>query len=166
MSRNKIMGAIGGLSLAALVAAAIGAFRVFSYLSIGIIVGSLLCSSIERWGRELDLSPYRGLAGGLLATFLVGVTAIWVLWSPGQTEFTYVLGLPSSTFAYLLFIWILPLFGTLYYAISLFPTIGSDDVVERIMADAREAQSGNAYPLTPERTESSVSQSPAQGGDD
>ncbi len=159
------MAGIGLVSLAALLAAAAGTYRIFSYLAAVLIVGTVASSSVERWGSEFDLAPYGGLAAGLLATFLVGVSAIWLLWTPGQTDFTYVLGVPQSTLAYLVFLWILPLFGTVYYAARLFPTIGSDAVVEEIMAEAREAQDDRrvAYPLTPERTESSAS---TQGGDD
>lgn len=165
MPRNRFMTGLGLVALAALLAAAAGAFRAFSYLAAILIVGTVASSSVERWGSEFDLAPYGGLAAGLLATFVVGVTAIWLLWTPGQTEFTYVLGVPSSTLAYLVFLWILPLFGTVYYALRLFPTVGGDDVVEEIMAEAREAQSRERYPLAPERIDSSATSAP-EGGDD
>lgn len=165
MPRNKVMGGIGLVSLCLLVAAAVGAFRVFSYLAALLIVGVVVSSSVERWGRELRLAPYGGLAAGLLATFLVGLTAIWVLWVPGQSEFRYVLGLPASTLAYLVFLWVLPTLASVYYALSLFPAVGSDRVVEEIAAEARDAQAsaGHRYPLAPDRID--VETDPGRGDD-
>lgn len=157
MPRNTLMATVGVLSVAALVAAVVGTYRVFSYVAAVLIVSVVVGSSVERGRREFDLSPYVGLGAGLLATFLAGLTAIWTLWTPGSGEFTYVFGIPSATLSYLVFIWILPLFGAVYYAI-LFPEIGSDGIVDDIMDEARDAQSGGRYPLTP-------SDGPA-GGDD
>jgi hypothetical protein len=151
------MTAIALLSTAALVAAVLGTYRVFSYVAAVLIVAVVLGASVERGRSELDLSPYVGLGAGLLATFLVGLTAIWLLWTPGSGEFTYTLGMPQSTLAYLVFIWLLPLFGAVYYAV-LFPAIGSEAVVDDIMTEARAAQSDGRYPLTPD-------EEPARGDD-
>lgn len=143
---------IGGLSVALLVAAALGTYRVFSYLAALFILATVASASVERAGREFDLAPYTGLIAGLGALFLIGLTGIWLTWSPGTTEFTYLLGLPTSTFFYVLFIWALPLAGAIYYSL-LFDRIGGEDVVESIIADAREAQSNGSFPLVPRRVE-------------
>ncbi|WP_122088299.1 hypothetical protein [Halalkalicoccus subterraneus] len=153
MTRNTIMTAIGGLSVALLVAAAAGTFRLFSYLGAFFILASFAAAAIERDAREFDLAPYTGLIGGLGALFLVGLTGIWLTWSPGTTEFTYLLGLPIPTFFYVLFLWALPLAGAIYYSV-IFDRIGGDAVVEAIMTDAREAQSEGSFPLVPRRVDS------------
>ncbi|WP_254545250.1 hypothetical protein [Halomarina pelagica] len=150
MPRNAYAIALCVVALGLLGAAALGAYRVFSYLAALFIVGVVGASSIERAGREFDLHPYGGLLAGLLGTFVVGLTGIWLLWRPGLTEYTYVLGLPRSTFVYVVFIWLLPLAGAVYYAV-LFPQIGSDEVVDEIMVEARTAQSNEAFPLSPEQ---------------
>ncbi|MWG36175.1 hypothetical protein GQS65_17065 [Halomarina oriensis] len=142
------MATVGVLSVAALVTAVGGTYRAFSYVAAVLIVSVVVGASVERGRREFDLSPYVGLGAGLLATFLAGLTTIWYFWTPGSGEFTYVFGVPSATLSYLVFIWILPLLGAIYYAV-LFPEIGSDDVVDDIMAEARDAQSERRYPLTP-----------------
>lgn len=165
MPRNKVMGAIGLVSLFLLVAAAVDSFRAFSYLAALLIVGVIASASVERRNREIDLAPYTGLAGGLLASFLIGLTAIWLLWTPGQGEFRYVLGVPASTLAYLVFLWVLPTLASVYYALSLFPAIGSDEVVDDIADRARTAQADadRPYPLAPDRID--VETDP-RGGDD
>jgi hypothetical protein len=145
------MAAIGLLSLGALVATAVGAFRAFSYIAALLIVGVIASSSIERGTREFALEPYRGLIWLLAAAFLAGVTAIWLLWSPGQTEYEYVLGVPRATLAYLLLLWIVPLGGAVLYSLR-FPAIGSGGVVDDIMERARSAQDERRLPLAPERT--------------
>jgi hypothetical protein len=161
MSRNTIMTVVGVLSAAILVGTALGAYRIVSYLAAGLIVMVMFSAVAERAERELDPAPYTGLLVGLLVTFVVGMTGIWLFWSPGQTSYVYLFGLPRSTLAYVVFIWILPLFGAIYYAI-LFPAIGSDEIVAEIMERARSAQDSEQYPMTPERTESTVT---TDGGD-
>ncbi len=141
---------LGLLTVALLVAAVAGQYQVFSYLAALLIVGVVGASSIERGRRELDLHPYTGLLGGLLLLFLIGLTGIWLLWTPGQTEYTYVLGVPRSTLFYLVFIWVLPLLGAVYYAV-LFPVVGGDEVVSDIMTEVRSHQSREEFPLAPER---------------
>lgn len=153
MARNTIMLAIAGLSVALLVAAAMGTYRVFSYLGAVFILTTLASAAIERDDGEFDLAPYTWLVAGLGALFLIGLTGVWLTWSPGTTEFTYVLGLPTSTFFYVLFLWALPLLGAIYYSV-IFDRIGGDAVVEAIMADAREAQANESFPLVPRRVDS------------
>ncbi|MFC5973016.1 hypothetical protein ACFPYI_16910 [Halomarina salina] len=157
MPRNTLMATVGVLSVAALVTAVLGTYRVFSYVAALLIVTTVVASSAERGVRELDVSPYAGLGAGLLVTFVAGLSAIWLLWTPGSGEFTYTLGMPQATLSYLVFIWILPLLGAVYYAL-LFPAIGGDDVVDDIMAEARAAQADGRYPLTP-------SEDPTRGDD-
>ena len=151
MSRNTVMAAIGVLALGALVVTILGSFRALSYIAALLIVGVVASSSIERGSRELDLAPYWGLLGLLAATFLAGVTAIWLLWTPGQTEYAYVFGIPQATLAYLVLIWLVPLVGAILYSLR-FPAIGSDEIVDGIMERARSAQEGRRLPLTPDRT--------------
>lgn len=147
------MAVIGALSVALLVTAAMGTYRVFSYLGAVFILATLASAAIERADGEFDLAPYTGLVAGLGVLFLIGLTGIWLTWSPGTTEFTYVFGLPTSTFFYVLFLWALPLAGAIYYSV-IFERIGGDAVVEAIMTDAREAQSDGSFPLVPRRRES------------
>ncbi len=151
MSRNVLMSAIGLLALGALVATALGTYRILSYIAALLIVGVVASSSIERGDREFDIAPYWGLVALLGATFLVGLTAIWLLWTPGQTEYTYLFGIPQATLAYLLLIWLMPLLGAILYSLR-FPAIGGNEVVDDIMRRARSAQEGRRLPLVPERT--------------
>ncbi len=162
MARNTIMLAIAGLSVALLVAAAIGAYRVFSYLAALFILTTVASAAIERADDEFDIAPYTGLVAGLGVLFLIGLTGIWLTWSPGTTEFTYVFGLPLSTFLYVLFLWGLPLLGAIYYSV-IFDRIGGDEVVEGIRSDAREAQSDRSFPLAPRTVESTTE--PAERGE-
>lgn len=145
------MATIALLAVALLVAAATRMYRIFSYLAALFIVANVGAASVERNDGELDLAPYGRLLVGLLAVFAVGFSLIWLRWSPGATEYTYLLGLPVSTLAYVVFLWLLPILGAFYYAL-VFPSIGSDDVVDDIMSDVRQAQRGEQYPLSVART--------------
>ncbi len=131
MSRNTILATIGALAIALLVAAAIGTYRVFSYLAALFILATVASASVERADSEFDLAPYTGLIAGLGVLFVLGLTGIWLTWSPGTTEFTYVFGLPVSTFSYVLFIWALPLAGAIYYSLR-FERIGGDELREEL----------------------------------
>lgn len=146
------MGILALLAAALLVAAAVEAYRVFSYLAAALLVVSLGVASAERNANELNFAPYNGLLAGLAVVFVVGFTGIWFLWNPSTTSYTYVLGLPTSTLVYVVCIWLLPILGAFYYAF-VFPEIGDDAVVDGIMNDAREAQRGQSVPLG-RRTES------------
>lgn len=152
MARNTIMGLIGLIAVALLVTAAIGTYRLFSYLAALFILATIATASIETNEREWSLAPYTGLLGGLTAIFLIGLTGIWLLWDPNTAEYTYVLGVPLSTFVYFLFLWLLPPVGAIYYSL-IFDRIGSEEIVDEILAEAREAQQGADLPLTPERVE-------------
>lgn len=152
MARNTIMGAIGLLSVTMLATAAIGAYRLFSYLAALLILSAVAVPAIEANDRELSIAPFTGLVGGLAATFLAGLTGIWLLWRPGVEEYTYVLGLPTPTFVYFLFIWLLPMGGAIYYSL-IFERIGSEAIVEEILEQAREAQRDEAFPLAPDQVE-------------
>ncbi|WP_266078896.1 hypothetical protein [Haladaptatus caseinilyticus] len=151
-ARNRVMGTIAVLAVALLVSAAIENYLVFSYLAALFIVANFGASSIERHGDELDLAPYTWLLVGLAAIFVAGFTIIWLQWNPGVTEYTYMLGLPVPTLAYFVFLWLLPLLGAFYYAL-VFPSIGSDDVVDDIMGDVRQVQRRKQFPLSVARTE-------------
>lgn len=145
--RNRLMGFVALLAAAALVAAAVGTYRVFSYLAVGLVVAVIGVSSIERNGSELDLSPYTGLVVGLGVVCATGFTGIWLLWNPSVTSYTYTMGLPQSTLVYFLFLWVLPIGGAFYYAL-VFPRIGGDDVVDDIMDRAMAIQRERSVPLS------------------
>ena len=149
MARNRIASVVGVLSVAALVVAALGYYRVFSYLAAAIILAVLPLAAIERSDRELDIAPYTGLVAGLGVLFAVGLTGIWLLWNPGATSEAYVLGLPQSTFVYMLFLWALPLLAPVYYALSVFDETANDELVADVMDDARRAQRETDFPLAP-----------------
>jgi len=153
MARNALMAGIGALSLAVLIGTALDAYRIVSVLAAVLIVAAVAVGAAERPDTAFALWPYRGLLAGLLLTFLLGLTGIWLFYTPGQSEYTYVLGVPAATLSYLVFIWILPLFGALYYS-YLFPAVGGEDVVEDIMAEARtrRAEDDREYPLAADRT--------------
>lgn len=158
MARNALMTAIAVLSAGLLVTAAVGTYRLFSYLAALLILGTIATASIETNDREWSLAPYTGMLAGLAAVFLIGLTAIWLLWDPNAAEITYdsyVLGLPVSTFIYFVFLWLLPPVGAIYYSL-IFDRIGSEEIVDSILEDAREAQQGADLPLTPERVERST----------
>lgn len=152
MVRNTLMAGIGGISIALLVAGALGAYRLFSYLAALFILGIVAVPSIEAGESELSLAPFTGLLAGLGAMFFTGLTGIWLLWEPGAAEYSYLLGLPEPTLVYLLFIWILPLLGAIYYSL-IFDRIGSEGIVEGILHEARKAQEREALPLAPDQIE-------------
>ncbi|QIB73270.1 hypothetical protein GL213_12840 [Halogeometricum borinquense] len=145
-NRNRVLSGIAVLAAGLLVAAATGAYRAFSFLAIGLLVGTIAVASVERNVRELDFAPYNGLVVGWTVVFTVGFTGIWMLWNPSVTSYTYVLGLPTPTLVYATCIWLFPILGAFYYAF-VFDEIGDDDIVEGIMTDAREAQRGQNIPL-------------------
>lgn len=146
------MGAIALLAVGLLLAGATGLYRVFSYFAAVFIVTVLGAASIERNDRELDLAPYSWLVIGLGATFVIGLTGIWLRWQPGTTEYTYVLGLPASTLIYVVFLWLLPILGAVYYAL-VFPSIGNERVVDDIMSDVRRIQRTERCPMSPSHPE-------------
>ncbi|EMA44595.1 hypothetical protein C448_08084 [Halococcus morrhuae DSM 1307] len=147
--RNKIVSVVGILATAALVVAALGFYRVFSYLAAALIIGVLPIAAIERGSQEFDLAPYTGIVAGLAVLFAIGLTGIWVLWNPDVTNYSYILGIPQSTFIYIFFIWFLPLLAPVYYAMSVFGDTANDELVSEVMDDARQAQRDTDLPLAP-----------------
>ncbi|MFC6716920.1 hypothetical protein ACFQGT_16305 [Natrialbaceae archaeon GCM10025810] len=152
MSRNTIMIAIGALCLAALITAALGLYRPFSYLAAGVILAVVASAATEQNDSELSLEPYTGIVAGLGVLFLIGLTGIWLTWDPTVTEYEYVLGLPIPTLIYFAFIWFLPLGVAIYYSL-IFDRIGSEEIVEEIVRDARRKQEERTYPLAPDRAD-------------
>lgn len=148
MTRNTIMSLLALLAVGLLLTAAIGLYRVFSYLAAAFILAVFAVAAIERDDQELDLAPYTGLIAGLTVLFGGGLTGIWLLWSPGVTTYTYIFGLPQSTFIYMLFLWLLPLLGAVYYATTVFRRTASDERVMEIMDEAQQAQHGKDLPLS------------------
>ncbi|WP_227353246.1 hypothetical protein [Haladaptatus salinisoli] len=146
------MGLLALLSAGLLIAAATGVYRVFSYLAALLIAVVFGVASVERNDGEFDLAPYGRLLIGLGAIFVTGLTVIWLSWHPGVSEYTYLLGLPVPTLAYVVFIWLLPILGAFYYAL-VFPRIGDEELVDELMTDVRRAQRTGEFPLTTARPE-------------
>lgn len=166
MARNVVMLGVGLTALLALVLAALEMYVVLSYVAAAHILAVLASAVVERGDSELSLAPYTGILGWLTAIFVAGLTGIWLLWSPGTAEYDYVLGLPSSTLVYFVFIWLLPLAAAVYYSLA-FDRIAGDDVVDDILESAREEQEETAFPLAPSGPETPGQADPSgAGGDD
>lgn len=159
MTRNTIMSFVAFLAIASLLTAALGFYRVFSYLAAVFILAVFAVAAIERDDRELNLAPYTGLITGLAILFGVGLTGIWLLWSPGMTDYTYLFGLPQSTVVYMLFLWLLPLLGAVYYATTVFERTANHETVTEIMDEAQQAQRHEDLPLSPSSPSTSVTES-------
>ena len=155
MARNTLMTGIALLAAGALVAASLGAYRVFSYVAAVFILAVVASASIEHDGSALE--PYTGLIAGLTVVFLGGLTGIWLLWSPDVTSYTYVLGVPRPTLVYFAFLWLAPAFAAIYYSVMVFDRIGSDAVVDEIISEARDRQQRADLPLEPRRIERATS---------
>lgn len=148
MTRNTIMTLLAVLAVGLLLTAALGLYRGFSYLAAAFILAVFAVAAVERDEQEFDLAPYTGLIAGLAVLFGAGLTGIWLLWSPGETTYTYVFGLPQATFVYILVLWLLPLLGAVYYATTVFRRTASDERVTGIIDDAKQAQRGEDLPLS------------------
>ena len=162
MARNVLMGAVGVFSILALVTAAAGWYRVFSFVAAAVILSVVASATIERNGSDLNIAPYTGLVGALGAFFVLGLGGIWLTWEPGVTEYSYMLGLPVPTVIYFGFIWLLPLTAAIYYAL-IFDRVASEETVEGIIEDAREQQRRESFPLAPEQPQQTVEA--ADGGE-
>ncbi|WP_185715469.1 hypothetical protein [Halocatena pleomorpha] len=142
------MSAIALLGGSLLLAGCVGMYRLFSYVAALFIVAVLGTASLERNGSELDLAPYSRLVLGLGTIFFSGLTGIWFGWHLRTTDYTYLLGLPTSTMTYVVFLWLLPIFGAVYYAL-VFPSTGRRQIVDSILRDCGRAQRATRYPLVP-----------------
>ncbi|WP_440764949.1 hypothetical protein [Natronorubrum sp. DTA7] len=150
MARNRTMGALGVLSLIALITASLGLYRAFSFVGAAVILTVIASATIERSDGDPDFAPYTGLIGALATFFLIGLGGIWLTWEPGTAEYSYVLGVPVSTLIYFGFIWLLPLTAAIYYSL-IFDRIASDEIVDDIIESARERQRRESFPLAPEQ---------------
>lgn len=155
MTRNTTMTVIGVLSVVALVTAALGLYRVFSFVGAAVILSVFAVATIERNGSDPSLAPYTGLIGMLGLFFVIGLAGIWLTWEPGVTDYSYVLGVPIPTLVYFGFLWFLPLFAAIYYSL-IFDRVGSEEIVEGIIEDAREAQRRESFPLASEQPTQTV----------
>ncbi|XVH32589.1 hypothetical protein ACNS7O_05210 [Haloferacaceae archaeon DSL9] len=148
--RNAVMIVVAVAAVLVLGATAVEAYQLLSYASALFIVCIVGVASIERNDREFDLSPYRGLVLGFAALFAVGFTGIWAIWSPATTAYTYALGIPLATGIYFVFIWLLPILGSIYYSL-VFDAVGDEAIVDDIVDTAREIQREQDLPLSPVR---------------
>jgi hypothetical protein len=155
MTRNTTMTVIGVLSVVALVTAALGLYRVFSFVGAAVILSVFAVATIERNGRDPNLAPYTGLIAVLGLFFVAGLTGIWLTWEPGVADYSYVLGVPTSTLIYFGFIWLLPLTCAIYYSL-MFDRVASEEIVEGILEEAREVQRRESLPLAPEQPENTI----------
>lgn len=154
MSGNKLMAVIAALAVGALITASFELYRVFSYVAAGFILTIIATASVEN--RNSSFAPYNGLIGGLAVMFLVGLTGIWLFWSPGVTSYNYTLGLPRAMLVHILFLFIAPALWSIYYAL-IFDRISGEEIVEDIISEARERQQGKNLPLEPKSTEKMTS---------
>lgn len=152
MTRNTTMIGISVFSVVALITASLGLYRVFSFVAAAIILSVFATATIERNDGDPNLEPYTGLIGALAVFFLLGLGGIWLTWSPSTTEYSYVLGLPVSTFIYFAFIWVLPLTAAIYYSL-VFDRVASEEIVDEIISEARAEQRRTSFPLAPEQPE-------------
>ncbi|MFC6769136.1 hypothetical protein [Natrinema soli] len=149
MTRNTVMAAIAILCLVALISGALDLYRAFSFVGAAIILAVVASAAIEQNDRELSIAPYTGIVAIFAASFLAGFVGIWLTWEPGQTEYSYAMGVPVPTLAYFAFIWLLPLTASIYYAL-IFDRIASEEIVDEILDEARSRQRGRSFPLAPE----------------
>lgn len=144
------MGVVGLTALGSLVLASRGMYVAFSYVAAAFILSVVATAVVEHGESESATAPYTGILGWLAVIFVAGLTAIWLLWSPGVDDYQYVLGVPASTLVYIVVIWLLPLVAALYYSVT-FDRIAGEEVVDDILTAARERQRRNDYPLAPDR---------------
>lgn len=147
--RNRIAILIALLAGAFLVAGMIGSTVALSYIAVLFILSVFSVGAIENNSRELDIRPYRGIILSLGVLLLLGMTGIWLTWSPGMSAsaYTYTFGLPTPTAIFITFIWFLPYFVTVYYAIGPFDKTINNKVIDSIMADAQDAQEQSEFPM-------------------
>ncbi|SEQ04715.1 hypothetical protein [Natrinema salaciae] len=168
MPRNALMTGIGALAVGALVTASLGLYRTFSAVAAVFILAVIASASVEHRGSSLG--PYTGLVAGLAVLFVAGLAGIWLLWSPGVTSYTYALGVPRPTLVYFALLWLGPALAAIYYSV-IFDRIGSEDIVDEIITEARNRQRRTDLPLAPQRTDATARSDgvdgPADaGGDD
>lgn len=159
-NRNTIMILIALFAAAFLVAAAFESAIALSYISILFIVAVASAAAIETRDSELDIRPLGGVIVGLGVIFLIGMTGIWLTWSPGMEagEYSYIVGLPTSTAIYLGLIWLVPFLVTVYYSIGPFEETINDEVIDTVLDEAQEAQTEADLPM--------ASANESSGGDD
>lgn len=146
------MATIAILCLVALVSGSLGLYRTFSFVGAAIILAVVASAAIEQNDRERSIAPYTGIVAIFAVTFLAGLVGIWLTWEPGQTEYSYAMGVPVPTLVYFVFIWLLPLTASIYYAL-IFDRVASEEIVDEILEEARSQQQGRSFPLAAERNE-------------
>ncbi|WP_226008261.1 hypothetical protein [Natrinema salinisoli] len=159
-SRNKIAMLVALLAGAFLLAAAIESTVLLSYIAVLFILSVYSVGAIENNGSELNVQPYGGIILSLGFLLLAGMTGIWLTWTPGTSAdaYTYTFGLPTPTAIFLTFIWFLPFFISIYYAIGPFGRTINDEIIDSIIDDARDKQAESEFAMAP--SDESV------GGDD
>lgn len=149
-NRNIIVVIVALLASAFLVAGYIESTILLSYVAVFLILSMFSVAAIESNNSELDLWPYWGVILSLGILLLLGMTGIWLTWDPEATSYNYILGLPTPTAIFLCFLWFLPFFVVIYYALGPFDEAINDEVIDSIMNDARDAQAKSDFPLAPD----------------
>jgi hypothetical protein len=129
----------------------VGAFEqvvLMSYLALVLVTLFFASAAVERHDTEISFRPYHWLVGGLLASFLIGFTIIWVTYQPGATVDSYqlILGLPVPTAAFIFFLWIVPIAVGFYYT-QIFDELINDEILGAIRSNAEEHQREETVPL-------------------
>ena len=169
MRRNTLMAVVALLAVGALITASLGWFRAFSYIAATFILGVVGSASTEHGGSFLE--PYTDLVAGLAGTFFAGLTGIWLLWHPDVSSYSYVLGVPTATFVYFTLLWVAPALMAIYYSL-IFDRIGSEQIVDEIINEARNRQRESDLPLAPKRIDGATERdgfdgtANVEGGDD
>lgn len=150
MARNKLMGLLAAVCVAYLGAALIRSIMAFTFITVGLLVITLLTAAIEKHDSELDVDPYGPFLAAYGLSLLVGLgyTLLSGTLEVTADSFTYVLGMPVSTLLVFVFVWIIPTVGgSLYFAYRLFPKVNELSRLADIKSDAKRAQQSGQFDL-------------------
>lgn len=150
MARNKLMGLLAGVCVAYLGAALVRSLAAFTFITVALIVSTLLTAAIEKHDSELAVDPY----GPFLAVYGLSIAGgLGYIWLGGAVDvtsdsLTYVFGMPVSTLLVFVFVWFVPTIGgSLYFAYRIFPKVNEMSLLEDIKAEAKRAQQRGHFDL-------------------